>query len=154
MTGSTRSCLSDAYGRGGGDTPLAAAAHETRITTGRRWRLTALLGLLALPGFAGAQGNPPNLDLKAPATIAAGRVLYNQKCAGSCHGQDGQDGFYGPILAGKAYVEPAYVFVTLITGRPGSAMPSWAGRLTDDELWKIIAFVASLGEQARGTTTK
>ena len=76
-------------------------------------------------------------------------MLFNRRCAGECHGVDGQEGFEGPTLLGKAYIDPTYVFVTLITGRPGSAMPSWKGRLSDDELWKVIAFVSSLGDQAR-----
>jgi hypothetical protein len=28
-------------------------------------------------------------------------------------------------------------------------MPSWKGRLSDDALWKVIAFVSSPGDQAR-----
>ena len=33
-------------------------------------------------------------------------------------------------------------------------MPSWKGRLTDDELWKVIAYVNSLGDQARAKQGK
>ncbi len=76
-------------------------------------------------------------------------MLFNQRCAGRCHGLDGREGFDGPILAGKAYLDRVYAWATLITGRPGSAMPSWKGRLTDDEFWKIVAFVSRLGDQAR-----
>jgi mono/diheme cytochrome c family protein len=57
-------------------------------------------------------------------------------------------------MTGKAYLDPSYVFVTLITGRPGSAMPPWTGRLPDDELWKIIAYLSSLGDQARAAGAK
>jgi mono/diheme cytochrome c family protein len=115
----------------------------------RRWLVTALVGLAGLPFIAQAQDFKPPSNLKSPAMIAEGRALYNQRCAGRCHGVDGQEGFDGPILVGKAYLDPTYVFVTLITGRPGSAMPSWKGRLSNDELWNVIAFVSSLGDQAR-----
>jgi mono/diheme cytochrome c family protein len=36
-----------------------------------------------------------------------------------------------------------------VTGRPGMAMPSWADRFSNEELWQLTAFVASLGDQAR-----
>ncbi len=120
----------------------------------RRWLLTALLGLTWLTCIAQAQEYKPRVDLKAPAIIAEGQRLFNRSCAGRCHGRDGQEGFEGPILFGKAYLDPPYVFATLITGRPGSAMPPWTGRLPDDELWKIIAFVSSLGDQARAAGEK
>ena len=120
----------------------------------RRWLVTALLGLTWLPGIAHTQEYKPTFDLKAPALIAEGRELYNRRCAGQCHGRDGQEGFQGPSLFGKGYVDPRFVYVTLITGRPGSAMPSWKGRLSDDEMWKIIAFVSSLGDQARAARRK
>ena len=120
----------------------------------RRWLVTALVGLAGLPFIAQAQDFKPPSNLKSPAMIAEGRALYNQRCAGRCHGVDGQEGFDGPILVGKAYLDPTYVFVTLITGRPGSAMPSWKGRLSNDELWNVIAFVSSLGDQARAAKEK
>jgi mono/diheme cytochrome c family protein len=115
----------------------------------RPWLVAALVGLVSLPLIAQAQEFKPPSNLKSSAMIAEGRAFFNQRCAGRCHGVDGQEGFDGPILVGKAYLDPTYVFVTLITGRPGSAMPSWQGRLSDDELWKVIAFVSSLGDQAR-----
>jgi len=120
----------------------------------RRWLVTALLGLVSLPFIAQAQEFKPPSNLKSPAMIAEGRAFFNRRCAGSCHGVDGQEGFEGPILVGKAYLDPTYVYVTLITGRPGSAMPSWKGRLSDDELWKVIAFMSSLGDQARAAKEK
>ena len=115
----------------------------------RRRLVTVLVGLAALPFVAQAQEFKPPSNLKSPEMIAAGRAFFNQRCAGRCHGVDGQEGFDGPALAGKAYLDPTYTYVTLITGRPGSAMPSWQGRLSDDEMWKVIAFVSSLGDQAR-----
>ena len=103
---------------------------------------------------AQAQEFKPPFDLKAASVIAGGQQLYNRTCAGRCHGVDGMEGFDAPILAGKAYLEAPFVYVMLIAGVPGSAMPSWKGRLPDDELWKIIAFVSSLGERARAASAK
>ena len=116
----------------------------------RRWVVTAFVGLAWLPFIAHAQEYKPPSNLKSPAMIAAGLAFFNQRCAGRCHGVDGQEGEqHNSTLVGKAYLDTTYVYVTLITGRPGSAMPSWKGRLSDDELWKVIAFVSSLGDQAR-----
>ena len=115
----------------------------------RRWLVTALLGLLALPFIARAQEFKPPSNLKSPDMIAEGRAFFNRRCAGRCHGVDGQEGEQNnSILVGKAHLDTTYVYVTLITGRPGSAMPSWKDRLSDEELWKVIAFVSSLGDQA------
>lgn len=120
----------------------------------RRWLVTALAGLVSLPFIAQAQEFKPPSNLKSPAMIAEGRAFYNRRCTGQCHGVDGGEAFDGSILIGKTYLDPTFVYVTLITGRPGSAMPSWKGRLTDDELWKVIAFVSSLGDQARAGKEK
>ncbi|MDO8478227.1 MAG: cytochrome c [Candidatus Rokubacteria bacterium] len=116
--------------------------------------MAAFVGLVSLPFIAQAQEFKPPSNLKSPAMIAEGRAFFNLRCAGRCHGVDGQEGFDGPILVGKAYLDPTFVYVTLITGRPGSAMPSWKGRLSDPELWKVIAFMSSLGDQARAAKEK
>jgi mono/diheme cytochrome c family protein len=120
----------------------------------RRWLVTVLVGLVSLPFIAQAQEFKPPSNMKSLSMIAEGRSFFNRRCAGQCHGVDGQEAFDGSILVGKAYLDPTFVYVTLITGRPGSAMPSWKGRLSDDELWKVIAFVSSLGDQARAAKEK
>lgn len=121
----------------------------------RRWLVTAFVGLVSLPFIAQAQEFKPPSNLKSPAMIAEGRAFFNLRCAGRCHGVDGQEGeFDASTLVGKAYLDLTYVYVTLLTGRPGSAMPSWKGRLSDDELWKVIAFMSSLGDQARAAKKK
>ena len=110
------------------------------------------LGLLPLPGLS--QEYKPPFDLKAQDIVASGQQLYNRNCAGRCHGVDGAEGFDAPILAGKAHLEAPFVWVMLIAGKPGSAMPSWQGRLPDDELWKIIPYVSALGDRARASSPR
>ena len=154
MTGSTRSCPGteplDAEAPGAGP-PATPVASDGRM---RRWLVTAVLGLTWLPGIVHSQEYEPRFDLKAPAIIAQGQALFNRRCAGRCHGQDGLEGFDAPILRGKVYLDRTYVWATLVTGRPSNAMPSWKGRLSDDELWEIIAFVSSLGDQASAAGQK
>ena len=96
----------------------------------RRWLVTALAGLVSLPCIAQAQEFKPPSNLKSPAMIADGRAFYNRRCTGQCHGVDGGEAFDGSILIGKAYLDPTFVYVTLITGRPGSASSSTSRRLT------------------------
>ena len=121
----------------------------------RRWLVTAVVGVVWLRFLAQAQDFKPPSNLQSPELIAEGRAFFNQRCAGRCHGVDGQEGEQpNSALVGKAYLDPIFVYVTLITGRPGSAMPSWKGRLSDDELWKVIAFTSSLGAQARSSAGK
>jgi mono/diheme cytochrome c family protein len=118
----------------------------------RRIFLLLLLGVVA--AASRAQTLTPPFDIKAPAVIEQGRVIFNLRCAGRCHGIDGRDGFDAPILAGKDYLDPPFILGTLLAGRPGSAMPSWKGRLTDEELWRVVAFLSSLGDQARAAQSR
>ncbi|HEV8439211.1 MAG TPA: c-type cytochrome [Methylomirabilota bacterium] len=120
----------------------------------RRWLLVTLLGSMGLPCVAPAQEYKQPFDLKTPAVIAEGQTLFNRRCAGRCHGVDGSEGELGSTLAGKPYLTPPYDLAILLGGRPGTAMPSWAGRLSDDELWKIIAFLSSLADRAEAGAQK
>ena len=45
-------------------------------------------------------------------------------------------------------IKPWFVYNTLGTDRPGTAMPSWVERFSHAELWQLTALVASLGDQA------
>jgi len=86
-----------------------------------------LLGLAWAPVIAQAQEFKPPSNLTSPAMIAEGRAFYNRSCAGQCHGVDGQEGFEGPSLVGKTYLDPTFVYVTLITGRPSRAISRYCG---------------------------
>ncbi|MBI4246739.1 MAG: cytochrome c [Candidatus Rokubacteria bacterium] len=119
--------------------------------SGRRWLLAIVLGVTWLPRVVHAEEYKPPFDLKTSEVVAAGQTLFNLRCAGRCHGVDGQEGFDAPILTGRSYLTPSYALAILLAGRPGTAMPGWQGRLSDGDLWKIIAFLSSLGDRARGT---
>jgi len=114
-----------------------------------RWGIVSLLLSLGLAMIAAAQGVDPPFDLTDPTFIARGRTLCNERCAGRCHGPDGREGMEVPSLTGKTHLTLWFVCNTLVTGRTGSAMPSWADRFWHAEFWQLTAFVASLGDQAR-----
>lgn len=73
-----------------------------------------------------------------------GKVLYNAfNCVG-CHAHGG--GGMGPALMDEKWrygSEPAQIFATIMEGRP-NGMPSFRGKLPDNQAWQIAAYVRSL----------
>ena len=82
--------------------------------------------------------------------IEEGRGLYNAGCTG-CHGANGAAGEIGPGLSlpGHSYARTsdAQIFDAIRNGIPATVMPAHRARLTDDQIWKITAYVKGL----RGT---
>lgn len=92
----------------------------------------------------------PKLD--DPARIAQGLVLYRQNCL-QCHGAPGEapEPFAmglmpgAPPLAQVAREWPAnQIYWAVRHGIKMTAMPAWRYRMTDGELWDLVAFVETL----------
>lgn len=110
-----------------------------------RWLLLGIaLWFVILPAKTIGQTPTPPFDLKDPEIIERGRVFFNGKCNGYCHGKDAREGIDGPSLHGRGIDSPAFVFLTVSHGRPGTAMPPWKDRISTDEIWLATAFVMSL----------
>lgn len=79
----------------------------------------------------------------APA-MAEGKRLYGWfNCVG-CHHHGG--GGIGPALMDHRWIygnRPDQIYSTIVQGRP-NGMPSFAGKLTDQQVWEIVAYVQSL----------
>ena len=77
--------------------------------------------------------------------ISEGMRLYRwYNCAG-CHFNGG--GGIGPPLMDDRWIygdDPENVFATIVEGRP-NGMPSFREKIPEDEVWKIVAYVRSLG---------
>jgi cytochrome c oxidase cbb3-type subunit 3 len=77
--------------------------------------------------------------------ISEGQRLYNWfNCVG-CHENGG--GSIGPPLIDDEWIygsDPAQIYSTIVEGRP-RGMPSFRGRIPDTEVWKIVAYVRTLG---------
>src|SRR5262245_17779140 len=94
-----------------------------------------------------AQTNPFAGDAQA---IADGRDIYNRTCT-ACHGADGAGGEMGPALGAPArrYAQStdAQIFDAIKNGVPSTQMPRFGGRLSDNDVWKVTAYIRGL----RGT---
>lgn len=104
------------------------------------------LGDMAGSVAPGPPDNARNPFEGQPEAVAEGRRLFNRMNCAGCHNYDGSGGM-GPNLTDHYWRyggTPVDVFKTLWEGRP-QGMPAWSGALTPDELWKIVAFVQSLG---------
>ncbi|HVW72994.1 MAG TPA: c-type cytochrome [Rhizomicrobium sp.] len=110
-------------------------------------RLVLLALFMAAAPAANAQTNP---YANNAAAIEEGRGLFNATCTG-CHGPNGAAGEFGPGLAipGRTYARrsDAQIFDAIQHGIAGTPMPAHQGKLTDDQIWKITAYVQGL----RGT---
>lgn len=81
-----------------------------------------------------------------PQAVQQGHELFvRMNCAG-CHGYDATGGM-GPNL-GDTYWRyggsPAAIFKSIYEGRP-QGMPAWNPALPPDEIWKLVAYIESLG---------
>ena len=82
-----------------------------------------------------------------------GGTLFADNCA-SCHGDRGEGGLANgaPSLADKSVIygqDRATVIQTLRHGRQG-VMPSWSGRLPEDEINLLALYVSRLGQAGQG----
>lgn len=101
------------------------------------------VGLPLRGGFA-QLANPFEGDARKAAEGGALFISYN--CA-DCHGAEGS-GAMGPSLAdGRWHFggTAGAVFQSIYEGRP-EGMPSWGGRIPDDQIWRLVAYVQSLGK--------
>jgi putative heme-binding domain-containing protein len=126
----------------------------------KRGLTTALLiglviSLAVLPAQAQRRGVPagsPNPFAGNSQAIAQGEQIYNQNCI-SCHGSNGGAGEIGPEIIHNLSVplrgelSDTQILDVIRNGAPGTVMQAWRGKLTDDDILKIGAFLHSL----RGT---
>jgi mono/diheme cytochrome c family protein len=102
----------------------------------------------ASPGAAQAPagaGQPP-FDLADTARVEEGRQQFQQTCAVAyCHGADGRTGGGAPTLRGRKVGTPEQIHAVIVNGR--QRMPPWRGRLPEQKLWALVAYVMSLEKE-------
>ena len=102
-----------------------------------------------VPGPKGADFAARNPYADDERAKADGRALYEGfNCAG-CHGSTGGGGI-GPPFADADWIygdQPENIFQSVAQGRP-NGMPSFGGKIPEESLWKIVAYVRSLSPTA------
>jgi cytochrome c oxidase cbb3-type subunit 3 len=105
-------------------------------------------------------GQPPGEAASAAATVnnpyegdaaavADGKALFASMNCVYCHGTAGS-GLMGPALNAHGWRyggAPAQLFNSIHDGRP-QGMPAWGARLPPDAIWKLVAYLESLGGAA------
>ncbi len=101
--------------------------------------------LLLLSSFAAsmvhAQTNPYAEKLSAAKN---GEELFGRNCQ-QCHNSRGKGGKAPQLVKGAwgpgGANSDAYMYHVITTGRPNTAMGSFKGSLSDDEIWQVISFL-------------
>ncbi len=81
-----------------------------------------------------------------PAAIKSGQQLFIQMNCVGCHGYDAKGGM-GPDLTDKYWRfggTDADIFASIYEGR-SQGMPAWGALLPADEIWRMVAYIRSLG---------
>jgi cytochrome c oxidase cbb3-type subunit III len=111
----------------------------------------AAITAIPLGDIAGSQDSPKvayqhNPYAHDPQAVAQGKDLFvAMNCAG-CHGY-GAKGGMGPNLTDGYWRyggAPVSIFKSIYEGRP-QGMPAWNPALPPQEIWKLVAYIESLG---------
>lgn len=104
--------------------------------------------LASIDAQRGVDANPYTSD----EDVEVGGELFASRCS-VCHGADGR-GDRGPDLTREVYRHgnsDRAIFMNILSGIPNTGMPSV--RLSDQEMWQIVAFVRSLRAPAEMAET-
>jgi cytochrome c oxidase cbb3-type subunit III len=86
----------------------------------------------------------PNPDENNSWMMAEGKRFYEAYNCVGCHAHGG--GGMGPPLMDEKWIyghDPQQVYASVVEGRP-NGMPSFRGKISNDQLWEIVAYVRSL----------
>jgi cytochrome c oxidase cbb3-type subunit 3 len=79
--------------------------------------------------------------------VSEGQKLYDAYNCSGCHFHGG--GGIGPPLMDNTWTygsEPQNIYADIVEGRP-NGMPSFRGKIPDQQVWEIVAFVRSMSGQ-------
>lgn len=128
---------------------LAGCSREEHHSRAKPIGETVPAGASAPTIFPGSS-NPPPVDARAKlydnnaSAIAQGQQLYTQMNCVGCHSHGG--GGMGPPLMDDQWRYGGridQIATTIAEGRP-NGMPSWRGKLTENQIWELAAYVRSL----------
>ncbi|HET7234261.1 MAG TPA: c-type cytochrome [Longimicrobium sp.] len=93
-------------------------------------------------GLSGKSGRGPYSENAY--AVSEGKRLFRQFNCSGCHGQGG--GAIGPALMDGAWIygsAPDRIYASIVEGRP-NGMPSFRGRISNTQLWQLVAYVRSM----------
>ena len=85
--------------------------------------------------------------------LSEGKRLYAWYNCNGCHAEGGGD--KGPALMDDAWLygsEPKNVFQSIAEGRP-NGMPSFGGKIAEQQIWQLVAYVRSMSGLASATAS-
>ncbi len=85
-----------------------------------------------------------------PGAVLAGQRIFLDHCA-QCHGKDAMGTKNRPALRSERVQQQATegdLHWLLVNGSMKAGMPTWA-KLGDPQIWQVITYVRSLGQQAK-----
>ncbi len=115
-------------------------------------RLLLSVAVALAASSALAQGQAVNPFIGNLQAVQQGKAVYDRSCT-ACHGANAGAGDRAPaiVVSGATTLRGERSENELLGiirgGIPGTAMPAWAGRLADEDILKIVAYIHAL----RGT---
>ena len=112
-----------------------------------RWPLRVVGALLVTAGLHAQSPQIPDTNpFSSDADIQQGAGLFQTHCS-YCHGSSGEGGRGADLTAGiyRRGGRDLELFASIRNGIPGSEMGPV--RATDEEVWKLVAFVKRIGSQ-------
>jgi cytochrome c oxidase cbb3-type subunit III len=76
--------------------------------------------------------------------ISEGKRFFDQYNCSGCHSHGG--GGMGPALMDERWIygsEAGRIYQTILEGRP-NGMPAFGGRISDAQVWQLVAYVQSM----------
>ncbi|MFN2570829.1 MAG: cytochrome c [Gemmatimonadales bacterium] len=92
------------------------------------------------------RGEIHNPFARDPAAINEGETYFHEMNCVSCHGYGARGGM-GPSLQDSAWRyggTPVEIYKSIAEGRP-KGMPAWGAMLPPEVIWKLVAYIQSLG---------
>lgn len=121
---------------------------------------SGLSALVAHPGNIQA-GLPAQHQLRVlanprehdPRAAEEGKQLFISYNCGDCHGGGGSGGMGPSLQDGRWHFggSAGEVYESISEGRP-DGMPSWGGRISDSQIWALVAYVRTLSSGKDVTT--
>jgi cytochrome c oxidase cbb3-type subunit 3 len=102
-----------------------------------------------IPGPGAVQSLPTNPYQGDPVALVEGRRLFVRFNCSGCHGGRAGGGM-GPSLRDPVWIyggAGARIHDSIVNGR-AHGMPAWGTMLPDDYVWKLTAYIQSLGTRA------